>query len=71
MPSPHPEDSTGLAMPSPPPEERTWLYDSIPHYRLNEGIIKGYLKNKWDDYQFFVEVCMYTVLIARSRPRRF
>ncbi|KAL8707481.1 MAG: hypothetical protein Q9225_007747 [Loekoesia sp. 1 TL-2023] len=48
----------------PDPENVQWVYDYIPHYRLNPTIITNFLKTKWSDYdEFFVEA-------SASRPRR-
>lgn len=45
-----------MATPSPDPETVQWVYDYIPHYRLNPTIITEYLKTKWPDYdEFLVE----------------
>lgn len=42
--------------PSPDPETVQWVYDNIPYYRLNPGIITEFLQSKWSDYdEFFVE----------------
>lgn len=39
-----------------------WVYDTIPHYRLNIEIIDGFLSEKWPGYEFYIEV--------RSKVRR-
>ena len=45
------------------PGESDWVYDTIPQYRLNPGIIQLFLDEIWPGgYEFFIEVC-------RSRPR--
>ena len=33
-----------------------WVYDTIPHYRLNIEIIDGFLSEKWPGYVFLTEV---------------
>ena len=33
-----------------------WVYDTIPHYRLNIEIIDGFLSEKWPGYEFYTEV---------------
>ncbi|KAL9611815.1 MAG: hypothetical protein Q9167_003583 [Letrouitia subvulpina] len=37
-------------------ENCNWVYDTIPHYRLNENIIDGFLSSIWNGYEFFIEV---------------
>lgn len=32
------------------------VYDTIPSYRLNPSIIEGYLREKFGNYKFYVEV---------------
>lgn len=45
-----------MPTPSPDPETVQWVYDYIPHYRLNPTIITEYLQTKWPDYdEFLVE----------------
>lgn len=45
-----------MPTPSPDPETVQWVYDTIPHYRLNRDIITSFLRGKWSDYdEFFVE----------------
>lgn len=43
-------------MSSPDPDDGAWLYDSVPHYRLNENIIDGYLTKKWGGFKFYIQV---------------
>lgn len=33
-----------------------WVFDTIPHYRLNIEIIDGFLLEKWPGYEFYTEV---------------
>ena len=33
-----------------------WVFDTIPHYRLNDEIIDGFLSKKWPGYEFYIEV---------------
>ena len=33
-----------------------WVYDSIPHYRLNVDVVDGYLSGLWPGYDFQTEV---------------
>ena len=32
------------------------VYDTIPSYRLDSSIIEGYLRKKFGNYKFYVEV---------------
>lgn len=41
---------------SPPPETRVWSWDKIPDYQLNEAIIHDFLREKWGDFEHFIEV---------------
>lgn len=51
-----PQFESAMGTTSPDPETAQWVYDYIPHYRLNEEIIAVYLRSKWIDYdEFFVE----------------
>lgn len=43
-------------MSSPDPDDGGWVYDSVPHYRLNENIIDGYLTKKWGGFKFYIQV---------------
>ena len=43
--------------PSPDPEAVQWVYDEIPHYRLNPEIIDDFLSSIWGGYEFYVEAC--------------
>ena len=45
-----------------------WGYDKIPHYRLNVDIINGYLRQKWGDFRFFIEVG-FPKLSLPTQPR--
>ena len=47
--------SKRCAMPEPTPADSVWLYDCINHYRLNQDIINKFLREKWGNYQFFIE----------------
>lgn len=33
-----------------------WVFDTIPHYRLNVEIINGFLSEKWPGYNFYTVV---------------
>ena len=32
------------------------MYDTIDSYRLNQAIVEGYLRSKFGNYKFYVEV---------------
>lgn len=32
------------------------VYDTVDSYRLNQSIVEGYLKKKFGNYKFYVEV---------------
>ena len=32
------------------------VYDTIDSYRLNQSIVEGYLRRKFGNYKFYVEV---------------
>lgn len=53
------------------PETVQWVYDDIPFYRLNPGIIAAYLQSKWSDYdEFFVEAsALRLTLFSSEWPR--
>ena len=38
------------------PENAHWLWDEVPHYRLNDEIIHKYLSEHWEGYNFLIEV---------------
>ena len=38
------------------PENAQWMWDEVPHYRLNQEIIDKYLSEHWEGYNFFTEV---------------
>ena len=38
------------------PETAQWLWDEVPHYRLNDEIIHKYLSEHWEGYNFYIEV---------------
>lgn len=38
------------------PEKVQWVWDEVPHYRLNDKIIHEYLSEHWEGYGFFIEV---------------
>lgn len=38
------------------PENAQWLWDEVPHYRLNDEIIHKYLSEQWEGYNFLIEV---------------
>ena len=33
-----------------------WVYDTIPHYRLNSQKVLAYLQSQWPGYDFDLEV---------------
>ena len=35
------------------------MYDTIDSYRLNQAIVEGYLRNKFGNYKFYVEVRVF------------
>lgn len=51
-----------MPTPSPDPETAQWVYDYIPHYRLNPTIITEYLRTKWPDYDEFLVEASYNHL---------
>lgn len=59
-----------MSAPSPDPETVQWVYDYIPHYRLNRRIITDFLQSKWSDYdEFFVEAsCLRLRMSAPKDP---
>ncbi|KAL8706254.1 MAG: hypothetical protein Q9201_000691 [Fulgogasparrea decipioides] len=53
----------------PDPESVQWVFDYIPHYRLNPNIITNFLKTKWNDYdEFFVEASTLRPVICSLPP---
>lgn len=53
---------------SPDPETVQWVWDSIPYYRLNPGIITDFLQSKWSDYdEFFVEARSLRLCISAPK----
>ena len=38
------------------PAKAQWLWDEVPHYRLNDKIVHEYLSEHWEGYRFFIEV---------------
>lgn len=37
------------------------VYDTVDSYRLNQSIVEGYLKEKFGNYKFYVEVSCFDV----------
>ena len=37
------------------PANAVWQYDYIPHYRLDETVISGFLSQKWGKYKYYVK----------------
>lgn len=38
------------------PENAQWVWDEVPHYRLNDNIIRTFLLERWADYTFIIEL---------------
>ena len=55
-------------MPEAVPANAVWQYDYIDHYRLDEKIIAGFLKNKWGDYKYYVKARACQLLLYTIPP---
>ncbi len=54
------------------PETAEWVWDDVPHYRLNDKIIHEYLSEHWEGYSFLIEVkpSSLSILVSCKIDRR-